>query len=175
MLVLVVGGAASGKSEFAESIIMDGGCSRRVYIATMEIWDAESEKRVARHREMRNDKGFLTIEAPVKLETVNVPRRCAALLEDLSNLAANEFFGEDGPDGACERMLSGIDGLCRTAELTVVVSNNVFDDGRTYDDEMSKYLDCLAGLNIELARQADVVYEVVCGMPMLWKDCDGTR
>ena len=51
MLTLVIGGAASGKSAFAESL-----CLRvplpRTYLATMQIWDAECAARVARHRAM---------------------------------------------------------------------------------------------------------------------------
>ena len=52
MLTLVVGGSASGKSAFAERLAVQSGLPR-FYVATMRVWDAESEKRVARHRAMR--------------------------------------------------------------------------------------------------------------------------
>ena len=64
MLILVSGGAASGKSEYAESLIVRAGHEKRTYIATMEIFDAEGTRRAARHRAMRAGKGFTTLECP---------------------------------------------------------------------------------------------------------------
>ena len=49
MLTLVIGGSASGKSAFAERLAVQSGLPR-FYVATMRVWDAESERRVARHR-----------------------------------------------------------------------------------------------------------------------------
>ena len=49
MLTLVIGGAASGKSAFAESLCMQSPLPR-TYLATMQVWDAECAARVARHR-----------------------------------------------------------------------------------------------------------------------------
>jgi adenosylcobinamide kinase/adenosylcobinamide-phosphate guanylyltransferase len=50
LLTLVIGGAASGKSSFAESIVTSGSSPKRVYLATMRLWDEECEQRVKRHR-----------------------------------------------------------------------------------------------------------------------------
>ena len=58
MLILVSGGSASGKSEFAEGLVAASGLETRAYLATMQVWDAESERRVERHRRMRAGKGF---------------------------------------------------------------------------------------------------------------------
>ena len=58
MLILVSGGSASGKSEFAESLVTSSGLEKRIYLATMQVWDAESVRRVERHRQMRAGKGF---------------------------------------------------------------------------------------------------------------------
>ena len=67
MLILVSGGSASGKSEFAEGLVTASGLETRAYLATMQVWDAESERRVERHRRMRAGKGFATVECPVNL------------------------------------------------------------------------------------------------------------
>ena len=64
MTVLVTGGSGSGKSALAEQI------SERLrqpekpfyYLATMQVWDAECEARIAKHRQQRAGKGFCTIE-----------------------------------------------------------------------------------------------------------------
>mgnify|MGYP003046795702 FL=1 len=53
MLILVSGGSASGKSEFAEGLVTASGLETRAYLATMQVWDAESERRVGRPRRMR--------------------------------------------------------------------------------------------------------------------------
>ena len=52
MLTLVLGGAASGKSACAESLVLKTGLPR-YYLATMQVWDAECAARVAKHRAMR--------------------------------------------------------------------------------------------------------------------------
>ena len=52
MLTLVLGGAASGKSEYAESLVLKTALPR-YYLATMQVWDAECAARVAKHRKMR--------------------------------------------------------------------------------------------------------------------------
>ncbi len=93
MLTLVIGGAASGKSEYAESQVLklDG---HRVYLATMQAYDDEGRARVAKHRRNRADKGFETVEQPVDLEKAlpRIPAGSNVLLEDLTNLAANERY-----------------------------------------------------------------------------------
>ena len=55
------------------------------------------------------------------------------------------------------------------AALLVVVTNELFSDGMDYDPETLAYLDVLARLNRAVARRADRVYEVVCGIPIAWK------
>ena len=169
MLILVSGGAGSGKSEFAEGVVTSSGLDERVYLATMKVWDAESVRRVERHRQMRAGKGFETLECPENLADAVLPSGCAALLEDLSNLTANEFFGEQGRQGAFERVLTGIEHAGRQAGLLVVVTNELFSDGMDYDPDTLAYLDVLARLNRAVAARADAVYEVVCGIPVAWK------
>ena len=91
MLTLVLGGAASGKSGYAESLVMKTALPR-YYIATMQVWDAECAARVEKHRKMRAAKQFETVECPLHLENIRLPARGTVLLEDLGNLTANEVF-----------------------------------------------------------------------------------
>ena len=97
MLTLVIGGAASGKSAYAEHLAVQSG-GPRYYLATMQVWDAECAARVAKHRAMRAQKQFATVECPQNLHLVRLPQQGTALLEDLGNLAANELYR---PDGSC--------------------------------------------------------------------------
>ena len=61
MLTLVLGGAASGKSEYAEALVLRSALPR-YYLATMQVWDAECAARVEKHRKMRAAKQFETLE-----------------------------------------------------------------------------------------------------------------
>ena len=140
-----------------------------MYLATMEVWDEEDRRRVDRHRTLRAGKGFVTVERPRDLSGAEVPEGSTVLLECLSNLTANECFGPEGFDGAAERILTGVDRLRRQAAHVVIVTNELFSDGLDYPEETARYLSMLAGLNCRLARQADRVVEVVCGLPVLWK------
>jgi adenosylcobinamide kinase/adenosylcobinamide-phosphate guanylyltransferase len=64
-LALVLGGASSGKSAFAEGLVTGTGLSR-VYLATAQAWDAEMAAKIARHRESRGP-DWCTVEAPLDL------------------------------------------------------------------------------------------------------------
>ncbi|MCC8076337.1 MAG: bifunctional adenosylcobinamide kinase/adenosylcobinamide-phosphate guanylyltransferase [Clostridiales bacterium] len=169
MMTLVSGGAGSGKSAYAEALIVQSAAAPRVYLATMQAWGEEGRQRVERHRRLRAGKGFLTVEQPLNLTEVELPQGCAVLLEDLSNLTANECFGGVGFTGAEERILTGVDSLRAQAGELVVVTNEIFSDGVTYPPETARYLDVLAQLNRRLAAQANRVVEVAAGIPIFWK------
>ncbi|WP_050698260.1 bifunctional adenosylcobinamide kinase/adenosylcobinamide-phosphate guanylyltransferase [Anaeromassilibacillus senegalensis] len=170
MLTLVLGGAASGKSEYAEALVMKLSGTPRIYLATMQANDAESRARVERHIALREGKGFLTVECPLALEHVAVPSGSVVLLECMSNLLANECFSPDGAGKlACERILRGMDRLCQLADNAVVVSNLVFSDGMIYDASTMAYIARLARVNAALAQKADRLVEVVCSIPILHK------
>jgi len=100
MMVLVVGGSGSGKSSYAEELILSLTHDRlkKYYLATMQVFDKEGEKKIEKHRNLRNGKGFLTIEQPTRifaaLEKMEEGDR-AVLLECISNLTANEMFSEE--------------------------------------------------------------------------------
>ena len=166
MLTLVIGGAASGKSEFAErhAASLPGG---RVYLATMEPWDDECRARIARHRLARAGRGFATVERYTDLGGVSLPAGSSVLLECMSNLVANELYAPAGGGG--DAAVRGVEALLpRCAHLTVV-TNEVFSGGKDYAGDTLRYLEALACVNRALARQADLVVEVVCGIPNVLK------
>lgn len=169
MLTLVSGGAASGKSEYAERLVLASEARPLVYLATMEVWDREDQDRVDRHRQLRKDKGFETVEASRRLELAEIPADSAVLLECMSNLCVNECFGPEGFDGAYDRIWSGIVHLLDRCRDLVIVSNELFSDGRTYTPESEAYKQLLADLNRAVAARADQVWEVCCGIPICWK------
>ena len=169
MLTLVIGGAASGKSAYAERLAC-AAPGPRFYVATMQVWDAESERRVARHRVQRAGRGFETVERPLDLAGLTMPARGTALLEDLGNLAANELYSPEGAhDAAAEAILQGLDSLNAQCSRLIVVSNEVFSGGADYAGDTLRYLKALAQVNNALAARADAVCRVVCGLPVYYK------
>ena len=168
MMHLITGGSGSGKSAYAEEQIlaMQGDC--RIYIATMDPYDEESHRRIQRHRRMRAEKNFTTIECYRDLETVELPEGADVLLECMSNLLANEMYSEDGAkERAVEEILQGIHMLQKQAAHLVLVTNEVFSDGIVYDPDTIQYQKQLAKINQVLAAEADEVTEVIYGIP--WK------
>lgn len=190
MITLVTGGSGSGKSAYAESLLYS--CEGiRYYIATMQIYDAEGEKKVERHRKLRAGKGFLTIESPMNVGKIQFvcageaeqaqyrqeterkvqgsSEKKSALLECMSNLTANEMFTKDGmksEEEVVEKIVSEIQTLSQKLDNLVIVTNNVFEDGVIYDAGTMEYLRALGRINAALARLADRVAEVVVGIPV---------
>lgn len=190
MITLVTGGSGSGKSAYAERLL--SSCEGiRYYIATMQIYDAEGEKKVERHRKLRAGKGFLTIESPINVGKIQFAcagkaeqaqyrqeaemkvqgnaEKKSALLECMSNLTANEMFTKDGIKSAEEvvgKIVSEIQTLSQKLDNLVIVTNNVFEDGVIYDAGTMEYLRALGRINAALAHLADRVAEVVVGIPV---------
>lgn len=166
MLSLVIGGSGSGKSAFAEALAqkLDGP---KIYLATMAPDDGESLARIARHRRLREGKGFATLECPTALEAAALPPKANVLLEDLPNLLANELYRPEGRGAAA--VLTELTGLeARCAHLTVV-SGDLFSGGSDYAGETLEYLRRLAALHRQLAAKADLAVELVCGVPNILK------
>ncbi|MDF3005949.1 MAG: cobU 2 [Oscillospiraceae bacterium] len=171
MTTLVIGGAASGKSEYAESLL--ASAEKKLYIATMQPYGEEAQQRIARHRTLRKSKGFATLERFTALDSLTetqLPFGCSALLECLGNLVANELFSPDGAKEKAENaILDGTKLLIGRCHHLVVVTNDVFADGITYNADTERYLTLLGRCNAVLAAQFDVVVEVVCGIPIVLK------
>ena len=196
MMVLVVGGSGSGKSSYAEKVTVSLAqesvkeitksentslsdfklnIAKKYYLATMQVFDDEGRKKVDRHRKLRNGKGFFTIEQPVRissaLEKMEDGDR-AVLLECISNLTANEMFSEKKTMTeiqVTENVIRDIKMLKEQTNHLVVVSNNIFEDGITYDETTTKYIRAMGKINQKLAALADRVVEVVEGIPVTLK------
>ena len=164
MLILVTGGSASGKSAYAESLCLTG--SPRVYLACMQPFGEEGKRRIERHRAMRRNKGFLTVERYTDLASLALPPCACVLLEDLGNLAANEMFSSEPPRDPFDAVLGGVDALQKQCERLVVVTDEIGSDGVTYDPATTAYIAALGALNRALSARADAAVEVVAGIPI---------
>ena len=174
MFCMVSGGSGSGKSEYAENMTVNlkNGSEDKtlIYIATMMASDEEAKEKIRRHRNMRKEKGFLTKECYTQLKKLKVPGHGTILLDCMSNLAANEMFVEQGAGKqTTEEIIQGIEALLEQCENLVVVTNEIFSDGLEYDDMTKEYIHHLGGINQYMAKKADMVVEVVCGIPIYHK------
>ena len=165
MIVLLTGGSGCGKSTVAERIASSLPEKKRVYIATMQVYDEESVRRVERHRAQRADKGFMTIECEKDLMSAEIADGSIVLLEDLVNLVANEMF--DGGD--VSRIMGALSDLAARCKDLIMVTNDVFSDGETYAESTQEYLRVLSGVNAHAAALADCVCEVVYSIPITLK------
>lgn len=186
MLVFIIGGSGSGKSEYAERRCTEFGITPLTYLATMETASEESKSRIARHRKLRDGKGFCTLECLTHLEQIELPSGGVVLLEGLSNLIANEMFSSKGrlhfdaeekqpvsdraaPDlteQAVNLILCGIQHIVDVSAHTVIVSDQIFSDGIQYGAETEYYRQILAGIHQRIFEMADEAVEVVHGIPL---------
>lgn len=169
MMILLTGGSACGKSSYAESLCLrfDGP---RYYIAAMRPYGEGSAEKIERHRQMRLGKGFETIERYTDLAGLTLPRRGTVLLECICNLTANEMFDEAGNQtDPYDAVMEGVLALKNRCETLVVVTNDVGSDNKNYDPGTKAYVSALGRINAALAQQADAVYELVCGIPLVLK------
>lgn len=173
MLTLVTGGSGSGKSEFAENVAVSYKSKNLIYIATMFPYDDEAFKKIERHKIMRKDKNFSTIESFINLKKVEIPKDSTVLLDCMSNLVANEMYHEDGAkEKTVDSVLEGINLINNISDNLVIVTNEIFSDGIEYDCETKKYLKNLGKINSEIGKIADNVVEVVYTIPIYHKGGD---
>lgn len=166
---MVTGGSGSGKSAWAEDLALELCGGAKYYLATMRPFGAEARQRIARHRDMRAHKGFQTIECPQGLEGLALPPGSTALLEDLSNLLANIRFAPAPPPDCAGALYKQLAPLIAGCGHLILVGNEVFSDGIAYDCDTMDYLAQLGRLHQSLAARADLVVEVVCGLPLVLK------
>lgn len=176
MVVLITGGSGSGKSAYAEKITVSLAGKRNnpalYYVATMQVYDEEGRKKVERHRMLRAGKGFETIEQPVNIMEALANMKSSnkiVLLECMSNLIANEMFSLEevkAVDDVVDKICRSICSLAQKTNDLIIVTNNVFEDGITYETATRSYMEALGRINTQLAAMADVVTEVVVGIPV---------
>lgn len=173
MMHLITGGSGSGKSAYAEEWLRKERKEEEkplLYVATMRPYGAEGREKIQRHQRMRAGKGFQTLECPVSLKTLELPENGGVLLECVSNLAANELFGEDGKmrkgRKAEDEILEGIRRLREQTACLVVVTNEVTADLEAYGETTKEYQRLMGRINVALGSMAERVTEVVYGIPV---------
>ena len=184
MIALVTGGAASGKSAYAEALAC-GMSPVRTYVATMQNDGVEAAARVERHRAQRAAAGFETIEVcgsfcqvgpPAHTLSKEAPYKQAAgvvLLDDVGNLVSNALFATDGTmsnaDDVLARLTREFEEFATHYAHVVVVGNEVGASGRQFDAATETWVRVVGSLCCAIAARSDIVVEVVAGQPHVVK------
>lgn len=185
MLVLVTGGARSGKSSFAEEIMLklEG---QKLYIATAIPFDEEMKERIQKHQSSR-PADWETYEGYKNLDLVikdKVPKVQGILLDCVTLWLTNLLFDYAGAtdldaldqDAICHleqqillELQKFLDEVKKT-EATVVLVTNEIGMGIVPENKLSRIFRDLQGrMNQLLGKASDEVYLVVCGIPMAIK------
>ena len=184
-LIYVTGGAKSGKSMFAEELLlgMNNGNQKNIYLATSVAFDEEMKAKVALHKERRQDK-WLTVEGyknfSETLKDVFSDETNDNLIVDcLTNMISNIIFEEqdinwDEPSEkdfekcniSVEKQVNELINVINRFENTVIVSNEL-GMGIVPSYPLGRYFREIAGkMNQKIAEIADEAYFVVSGIPM---------
>ena len=168
MITLVLGGARSGKSRYAEGIAL-ARPAPRYYLATAEAGDDEMSDRIAEHRRRRGD-AWITLEEPLDLSgtlarTAADPQ--ATLLVDCLTLWLANLMGAERD---IETATTALIAACDAVRGEVVLVSNEVGLGIVPDNALARaFRDHAGRLNQAVAARADRVVFVAAGLPLLLK------
>jgi adenosylcobinamide kinase / adenosylcobinamide-phosphate guanylyltransferase len=162
-LILVLGGARSGKSRHAEQLALASGRAP-VYVATAQVLDDEMARRIAAHRARRGP-AWRTVEEPLDL-VGTLQRECAreriVLVDCLTLWLSNLMVAARAVEAESARLLEALPGL---AGPVVLVSNEV-GQGIVPDNVMARqFIDHTGFRHQGIALQADAVVFMTAGLP----------
>lgn len=164
MTTLILGGNGSGKSAYAEKCCA-ALCEPLYYIATMLPFGESGQARVEKHRAQRAHMRFTTIEEPYTVGGLKLPLEATVLLEDISNLLANNIFERRGN---AENVYSDILGLRAGCKELVAVSISGLEPNMN-NARTDAFIEELNWLNQTLVEIADCVVEMTDGLPVVVK------
>ncbi|HTZ39288.1 MAG TPA: bifunctional adenosylcobinamide kinase/adenosylcobinamide-phosphate guanylyltransferase [Syntrophales bacterium] len=174
-IILVTGGGRSGKSTFAQRMA-ESMADSRVYIATCPVIDDEMAERVRKHREARKAGRWDTMEEPLALADALREEKHDICLVDCLTLWVNNVVYEAEKKGRAVTeedialLCDGILEACRRRAGTVIFVTNEVGMGIIPDSPLARrYRDLAGRCNQVIARQAETVILMVCGIPVAIK------
>ena len=164
MIALVVGGAKSGKSMFAQDLAksLESKNGKLHYVATMNPYDLEDLKRIENHLREREGYGFNTIEETLDMKKVSkvIGQEDVILIDSITSLVTNSMFkGKDFVKEVNEDIVNGILEIINSSNNVVIVSDYLFSDSIQYDCYTESFRKELGIINRKLANISDTVVE----------------
>lgn len=165
-VTLVLGGARSGKSRYAETLMREAGGG--VYLATAQALDGEMATRIARHRADRGS-GWTTLEEPLELAAAldRGAQGARPILVDCLTLWLSNLMGAGrAAEPETARLLAAL----KTLPVPVVFVSNEVGLGIVPDNALARAFRDEAGrLNQAVAAAADRVVFLAAGLPLVLK------
>ncbi len=168
--VLILGGADSGKSGYAEALLRQRAAALGrppIYLATAEPFDDELRARIAAHRIARGV-GWTTVNAPHALAEALAaqPPGAAILLDSLTMWLGNRIAAGDDAEGLMATLLAALD----AATGPVVLVSDEVGLGIVPDNALARrFRTALGRLNQAIAARAGTVIAVIAGLPVALK------
>lgn len=167
-IILITGGARSGKSSYAEKLALSLS-PNPIYLATARIWDEEFRKRVIRHQEIRGPE-WTNIEEEKILSRHSLPDR--TILIDCVTLWCTNYFYDLNAD--TDRALTDIkaefDRFTAQDATFIFVTNEIGMGGTSVNEIQRKFTDMQGWMNQYIAGRADEVILMVSGIPVKIKN-----
>lgn len=183
-LTFISGGVRSGKSTFAEKLLVKEATSangRLVYIASGRAADEEMRQRIDKHKLDRSSQTWTTIEQQTNLHAALpfIQPNDFVLWDCLTTWLANELYTEqDGQfciqtencmDKKAKKMLETVENIRSKAAHFVIVSNEVLDEPASIYEETQTYSEWIGKLHQHLVGMSDGAIEMDYGLPQYWK------
>jgi adenosylcobinamide kinase/adenosylcobinamide-phosphate guanylyltransferase len=173
MIELVLGGACSGKSRYAEKRVIESG-KKVIYIATAQAGDAEMQLRIEHHRQNR-PQHWITVEEPIKLADVinqHSEENSCLLVECLTLWLTNILFDNQGQVQLTvfEREVHALHNVLASFTGQIILVSNEVGLGVVAMEKMTRrFVDEAGLLHQQIASVSDKVVLVTAGLPLVLK------
>lgn len=168
MIILITGGARSGKSSYAQQLAISLSANP-VYIATAKVWDKDFEQRVKRHQSERDER-WTNIEEQRTVGSLEIENRVAVI--DCVTLWLTNFFIDTKNDinASLDLFKKEVDLLQQKSGTFIIITNEI-GMGVHADTEIGrKFTDLQGWANQYIAGKADKVVLMVSGIPVTIKE-----
>lgn len=170
MLTFISGGARSGKSRLAEQLAADAAGDRKpFYIATAR--KSEMPERISIHQLDRGNR-WITIEEPLHIDLAagNLSDSAVVLIDCLTVWTSNVMFSEHLSIEETAARFSNLLNISKRKNLNLYLVSNDVNEGIPLKNRVADhYIQCLESVHKLAVLAADDVYEVICGIPVVWK------
>ena len=160
-VILITGGARSGKSRYAEELALKMS-PNPVYVATAHVWDEEFRERVKKHQERRGPE-WTNIEEEMLLSRHDLTGR-VAVIDCVTLWCTNYFFQMQEVDTALEALKAEFDKFTARDATYIFVTNEIGMGGVSDNAVQRKFTDLQGWMNQYVASKADEVILMVSGI-----------
>lgn len=163
-IILITGGARSGKSSYAEELALKLS-EHPIYMATARIWDEEFRQRVQKHQERRGPE-WTNIEEDKYLSKYKVEGR-VVLIDCVTLWCTNFFFDhQSSVKEALDEAKQEFDLFTKQDATFIFVTNEIGLGGTSENLIQRKFTDMQGWMNQYIASKADEMTLMVCGIPV---------